>query len=389
MITVRTILNYRDIYQEDFQGELNALFNGVDTEFALGMINHLNKHAELYKTTAGGMRFLREHWFSAGNAEQREFVVNRILSWQQGFRADHIVIFNTPGNLSFFEALLTYLQAPVVDELILSNPEKETALLKAYLVVNQLNTISNHGLPEIGETFPQEKTLWTMFYKPFQYADLVNQDLSVLWQVETFKAIKLFEYFERDEQTSAILSAFLAKYNCDSWRTYLRATAGMVIATLDTPNLRGNDFINVDPELYFYDTAVNIIARIGLDPIDANIEEDYLYLRNRPIFRTGEARFQVIFKRFFVEKIFRALYFELKVVNNEQGIMSKSAFRNKIYTSGFSENTLLYTVLNQIFRGAQARIQGNEIETADPHFGSSDYLAADQSSVYILSPKMY
>lgn len=103
MIAVRTSLNYRDIYQEDFQGELNVLFNGVDTEFALGMINHLNKHVELYKTTAGGIRFLREHWFSAQNAEQREFIVNRILSWQQGFQADNIVIFNTPGNLSFLK----------------------------------------------------------------------------------------------------------------------------------------------------------------------------------------------------------------------------------------------------------------------------------------------
>lgn len=387
MLNNRTFLKYEEIFQEEFVGEVGSLFNGIDTTFALGIVQHLNFHENKYRTTKGCIDFLRENWFSHANAEAYLAVTNRIEHYQNAHPTSEIVIFNAPSNLSFFESLLRHLQAePVVLEVPLTNAQKEISLLKAYLLINS-GKARPTGIEQIRKLHPSEEIFWTTFAQPFQYADLVNRDLLELWQIETFKAIKLFEYLEKDTQTSVVLNAFLAKFNCNSWRTYLKASAGMAIATLDTPNHKGNNFIEVDPELPFYDIAVQILNEIGIVPVDAVIELDYLYLRNRPIYRTGEGKFQVIYKRFFIEKIFRSLYFQLSGVNQELGIMTPATFRNKIYTSGFSENTLLYTVLNKIFEGQNARLEGSIVEAAAPQFGASDYLASAFGNVFIFESK--
>ncbi|MET4139690.1 hypothetical protein [Pedobacter sp. UYP1] len=312
MITRRTSLNYQDIYLEVFDGHIDTLFNGIDEQFALGFMQHLNFHEDLYKTTAGCIQFLRENWFSHANTEVFLNFVDKIEEWKRRFPAVEIVIFNAPSNLAFFESLIKYLQTEHPNELLLSDPEKEIALIKAYLQINSKKTKPS-GFEEIKQAYPDEVMLWTLFSSSFQDADLVNRDFLELWQIETFKAIKLFEYFEKDEQTNEILSRFLEIFSCDSWKTYLKASAGMAIATIDSPNYRGNNFIEVDPQLPFYDLAIEILLQIGIEPIEATIQDDYLYLRNKPIFRTGEAKFQVIYKRFFIEKIFRSLYFQLNV----------------------------------------------------------------------------
>ncbi|WP_354306140.1 hypothetical protein [Pedobacter sp. UYP1] len=67
--------------------------------------------------------------------------------------------------------------------------------------------------------------------------------------------------------------------------------------------------------------------------------------------------------------------------------MSRSTFRNKIYTSGFSENTLLYTVLNKIFEVSTARLEGSKVEAEDPHFGGSDYLSSAFGHLFIFESK--
>ncbi|WP_443946011.1 hypothetical protein ACJVDH_02575 [Pedobacter sp. AW1-32] len=387
MLNSRTFLKYDEIFQEEFVDELGSLFNGIDTTFALGIMQHLNFHENRYKTTEGCIYFLRENWFSHANAEVFLAVTERIDHYKNVHPTSEIVIFNAPSNLSFFESLLRHLQTePVILDVPLTNAQKEIALLKAYLLINS-GKARPTGFEQIRELHPGEEIFWQMFAQPFQYADLVNRDLLELWQIETFKAIKLFEYLEKDVQTAVVLNAFLANFNCNSWRTYLKASAGMAIATLDTPNLKGNNFIEVDPELPFYNIAIQILGEIGIVPIDAAIEMDYLYLRNRPIYRTGEGKFQVIYKRFFIEKIFRSLYFQLSGINQELGAMTAATFRNKIYTSGFSENTLLYTVLNKIFEGQNVRLEGSVVEAAAPQFGASDYLASAFGNVFIFESK--
>lgn len=386
MITKRTSLNFRDIYNEDYAGDFLTLFDGIDEKFALGFIQHLNFYQNLYKTTEGCLKFLRENWFSHTNAETYLSFVDKIEEWKRRFPTDEIVIFNAPSNLTFFEALIQYLQTPHTNDLQLSNPEKEIALLKAYLQINSTKAKPS-GFEEIEQNYPDEIILWTLFSKPFQYADLVNRDLLEFWQIETFKAIKLFEYFEKDNKTNTILAKLLEDFECDSWRTYLKASAGMAIPTLDTPNYKGNNYIEVDPELPFHNVINKIISQIGVDPIEANIQEDHLYLRTKPIYSTGESKFQVIYKRFFVEKIFRSLYFQLSKINDDLEVMTRAGFRNKIYTSGFSENTLLYTVLNKIFEGSAARLEGNKVEIQDPYFGGSDYLSSALGNLFIFESK--
>lgn len=101
MITTRISLNYQDIYNEEYAGDFETLFNGIDTQFALGFIEHLNFYQDLYRTTIGCLKFLRENWFSHANAEIYLTFVDKIEEWKVRFPADEIVIFNPSSNLTF------------------------------------------------------------------------------------------------------------------------------------------------------------------------------------------------------------------------------------------------------------------------------------------------
>lgn len=69
--------------------------------------------------------------------------------------------------------------------------------------------------------------------------------------------------------------------------------------------------------------------------------------------------------------------------------MTNAGFRNKIYTTGFSKNTLLYTVLNKIFEGSAVRLEGRNVEIQDPYFGGSDYLSSAFGSLFIFEQRYY
>ena len=376
MINQQINLTFKNIHRKSFEGTLDFFFKGIDEEFAFRLIDLINRNEGNYKTTKGLIEYLST-WFSKNNLTKFNFYADAIDKYSKRFSDCEITIFNPPSTLSFIEMLMIYLKDHQDrDAKRSSDQQMECDLLDAYLVINQsLDKSVTNGIEEIQKTYAKEAISWHFLYKPFQYADLVNKNLVELFLTENAKAIMLFEHFENNPLTRPILESFLVRYDCESWSVYLRAISGMTVLGIDTPNYRGNSLIHIDPELPFYETCIKIIDRISVQVDMAEFSVDYLYLRNHPIRRTGYARFQILSQRFFLEKIFRALYFELREINSKMKQLNDNRFRTEIYTSGYSENKLSYSVLNHIFKHSSYVREGSYMENIDPQFGASDYVA--------------
>lgn len=388
MINQQIILTYSDLYGHQPEIELDTLFEGTSQMYASSLIQIMNVNEKNYNDTEKLINYLRTKWFSRDNARLFLEMESQISAQARRFNDAEMVIFNPPSSLLFLEHLLKYLQThPGEPETRPTNAEMEKNLLDAYLIINQKINRSNNGIEELRKEFPDEDIFWLALYKPFQYADLINRDLRELYLIEIYKAALFFEFMESDPQTAKILSLFLSKYGCNDWKDYLKATTGLPANTLDSFDGKGNNFVEIDPALPFYDTCIRILDTIAIPLEDIALQNDYLFLRNHPIIRTAENKFQVVYKRFLIEKIFRALYFEMSKIAHDNNIMHRDKFRSMIYTSGYSEQNILYSALDRIFNSSQKRIHGDVMEKADPQFGASDYIAFQNGNIFLFESK--
>lgn len=384
MIRQQINLNYKDFHGQSFEGDLNQYFQGVDRDSAFKIIDLINRSEAQYNSTNGLIQYLSK-WFSVENSDKFNHIADVIEAHARRMPGCEITIFNPPSTLYFTEMLIKFLSEHTNQAELTS--AAEINLLTAYLVINQLLARAEDGLAIVEQQYPEEAGHWLFLYKPFQYADLLNKNLLELFLTENAKAILLFNHISETEQTKQILDAFMARYQCSNWKTYLKAISGMAVTGLATPNNAGNSWVQIDSQLPYYQTCIKILDRISVDVDMAEFAADYLYLRNHPIHRTGPDKFLILSQRFFLEKIFRALYFELKEINNDLGIMSANQFRSIFYTSGYSEKKLFYSVLNTMFDGAPFRRNGSEMEDIDAQFGASDYFAYQHGNVYLFESK--
>jgi hypothetical protein len=388
MVNHKIILSYRNVYGQDFEGDVNALLEGIDEIYAFNLIGILNENLDNYNTTNTLIAYLAENWFSHQNAEQLQIILNGIRANEGRFPECELVIFNEHTTLAFTELLITYVGAhPDQVEQRPTYQQMETNFLNIYLHLNQTLNKSENGHAILKETFPEEHSHWLFLYKPFQTADLINTKPIELFITENAKAILLFQHLSDNPATRPIIEAFLVKYDCGTWNDYLSAISGMSVTGLDTANHRGNSLVHIDQDLPYFATCIKILDHMSVQIDDATFAEDYLFLRNHPVYRTAYDKFQILSQRFFLERIFRGLYFELKEINSQLGLMSNNQFRTQVYTTGYSENKLLYKVLNTIFSGTPNKKEGATMEDIDPGFGASDYIAHHKGSVFLFESK--
>jgi hypothetical protein len=388
MINQQIILSYSDFHGKKSEVTLDTLFEGTSQMYASSLIEIMNSNEKVYNGTEKLIRYLAENWFSADNVNLFLEMEARIRESSRRFPNAEMVIFNPPSSLSFLEHLLKYLEKMEVEpEKRPTNAGMERNLLDAYLIINEHSNRSDNGIDELRQTNPDEEVYWLSLYKQFQYADLINRDLRELYLIEIYKAVLFFEFLESNPKTGQILQLFLQKYGCQNWQEYLKSSAGLPANTIDSVVGVGNNFVEIDPALPFYTVCIRILDAISI-PLEAvALQEDYLFLRNHPIIRTAENKFQVVYKRFLIEKIFRALYFEMSKLGHDNKIMNRDTFRTLIYTSGYSEQNILYSALDRIFNKAAMRIHGDDMEKIDANFGASDYLAYDNGNIFIFESK--
>ena len=388
MVNHQITLSYLDFHSQDADIELEKLFKGTNQEFILGFIQILNENEKTYNSTENLINFLRNKWFSSKNNLLYKKIEYKIRSVAMMYPKTEIVIFNPPSTLLFIESLLKYLESHLnyIGERP-SDLEMEKNLFEAYLIINQRINPNNTGIEKLKEEFPNEEIFWLALYKSFQYADLINRNLRELYLIEIFKGALFFELLEGNSETLKILKLFLSKYDCKNWIEYLKATTGLASMTIESAKVIANNFVEIDCNLPFYNSCKLILDNISIPLENIEIQEDYLFLRNHPIFRTAENKFQIINRRFLIEKIFRALYFEMSKIANDNKIMSRNKFRTLIYTSGYSEHCLLYNTLDRIFNSASKKLNGNEMQKADNQFGASDYLAYQNGNIFIFESK--
>ena len=101
---------------------------------------------------------------------------------------------------------------------------------------------------------------------------------------------------------------------------------------------------------------------------------DFIQLRNFPLFQWKDNEFLILSKLFLSEKLYQSLYFDFNSINNKLLPPDRiKEFRSKIGYE-FSERTLLYEVLNRLFRDNVIKMTGKEIDDIVGD-GGCDYYA--------------
>ena len=245
-------------------------------------------------------------------------------------------------------------------------PEQELNLFKAYLYCSQQwidKQLPGFKIPQIkGEDDLIRILLPTQL--PFQEL-LELKD----FRLQFIKANYFFRFCENDEQFKVYLDIFLNEYKLDSWQIYLMNLAGFYITKSE--NQKTPSGINVPDD---YPDVINSLQDLSIDLSTFKRSDDFLSLRDKPVYRINKNDFVFMNLNFLVDKVYQGIQFDLARVL----VKHSATFKGKkikstvdfigIFGNEFSETGLFYSVMNYAFeKSGYVKFVGENIKTEIPN----------------------
>jgi hypothetical protein len=206
----------------------------------------------------------------------------------------------------------------------------------------------------------------------------------VLWVSQFMKAMNLFQFLEREPRTQLLLSEFLKRFNCSTWKEYLIRLLPLTLsvirkekeAHIDISIKPGKDFVG-DCEFF---------EMLSIHTEDEIAESDFLTLRSKPFYKIAEGVYRIIFGLFVVEKIFKGAYFILSEINNSLPKKDKIPELKSLFGDEFSEKVLCYKVFREIYPNHCISISGKEF-TDRKIDGAPDYYIRKGKNILLIESK--
>lgn len=266
-----------------------------------------------------------------------------------------------------------------------SHAEFERNLFKAYLLFNSEFTkrqevaISSTTELEDDIRFPM-----LMFCMQYPISDKTNYDITGIWITQFVKAIYLFQYLETNENTIPLLKAFLLHFNSPTWKDYLLRLLPLTISAIQNDRESHTDI--VVPHDDKFDVNCAFIEKLIVKHNDKLEENDFITTRAKPFYKTAEGIYRIIFNLFVVEKIFKGVYFLLRDINDTLPKELKISDLKGIYCHEFSEQTLLYKIMDLIYPDKCIKFTGKQLK--DMHIeGEPDYYLKKGKNVLLFESK--
>lgn len=339
----------------------------------------------LYKNLQEDQQNIVEFWsnyFSSDNKKFANDLIRKLIKLSKSFR---VSIIHTQNLYMLIEAAMS---ASVQEEL-LPNPSKaavEKYFFKALLVANN-NILQNQdaGLEETEKYClfnPKINKIAVLFltnqiaYGDFEFA--LNDEVAI---TQLYKCVCFFEFV--DQYYPKHLECYLCEKGFKGWKEYIKVLSGLAFKTVKKD--KGPTFINVPRENH--DKALDCCMQLSHTTIyDYKSDLDFITLRNRPLFQWNENEFLILSNLFLSEKLYQSLYFDFNSINEKLKSPDRvDEFKSKIGLE-FSERTLLYKVLNRLFKDKLIKKIGTEID-AIVRGGGCDYYARSGNKVYIFECK--
>ena len=142
------------------------------------------------------------------------------------------------------------------------------------------------------------------------------------------------------------------KYIDEIFLTFLGMTSE------DLSNCRMGIYENSPAAIHFFD-------EMCLDPSQYKHDEDFLMIREKPLLKTGPRIYNFIFMKFFLDKAFTGLLFDMKDALVRRGVLDAQKGYMDLRTllgEEFSERFFFYALMKKCFGQRYTRYSGQELE---------------------------
>lgn len=240
-------------------------------------------------------------------------------------------------------------------------PELEASLFKACLVLNAPYIEQQSRAMEAAKLLlPSQQLAALSLAGTFSDFELVNHRLPNVVMLQLLKSVRFFEFLEGDARFTSLLQAFLQHFACQDWQEYLRRFSG-VTKTVIGANQPGRISVEVPagPEFDVDCTFLRHFALPEGQPLD---NADFTSLRATPLCEEVPGTFVLVYPLLVVEAMHKGLYFRFNQVNKSLPKPDQIKDWHSVYCDLFSEQHLLYRLLDVAFAGRGLALSGNAIK---------------------------
>lgn len=347
-------LSYSQLYNDFDTANPKTFLEGIPTYDALCFI--LKMECDVHYTLHNPDEDIKhiQILYNLCNGEEQSRIKSCIR--KQG---RNLTLINTEGSMRFVRLVLSCF-TPEDEAYKLSN-EDIKRVFKAYLYCNQIWT--NEQLNNRAFGFHNIVDASLRIDLPFSEFKFFKD-----FRTQMYKAIRFFQYAEKDSTLQIILRQFYIDRNVKDWREYIQILFGFFDASLKVPVVdmstapqQAADFMT--PFILDH-TEIPLIA-----PLTGKLPDT---LRNKFLLRSNRDTNKVIIlsSDLLVDKIYQGLKFdfgriaEVKALKNEKGKPITQATLNAMLGADFSERHILYSLLDLIYSGdfGYIRKPGKDIE---------------------------
>ncbi len=317
--------------------------------------------------------------FSVENDVFAQQIYNRIHAIER--TGEVVGVINSYSSLKLFECFFEKDTGEVTQ----TNAEFERNLFKAYLVLNSEFTKSQKAaFTSTDELDGHFKLSMMTFCMEYPVADKSNFDITEIWATQIIKSTYLFQFLETNDLTKPLLSAFLEHFNSATWQDYLKNLIPLTTSALNNKNEAHTDIVINEGEKF--KEGCDFVEKLIVKEDEKLDENDFLSLRAKPFYKVKDGTYRVIFNLFVVEKIFKGVYFFLRDINNTLPKDVKVPDLKGIYGHQFSEQTLVYKMMDIIYPSKCIRFTGKQLDDKGM-IGAPDYYLRKGKDILLLESK--
>ena len=375
-LTLRKVnmISYSQLYENEKPSVDSLVFN-IPTEEAVKWCSYIVFRKDCLKISESDIHILAPLLFSFESELQ-----HKLTDYLGGFYNGVDNLIDRYSLLKLIEFLITHHNEAHHE---LTNEEK-TKLFKAYLLFcdDYLEHISG------GQIMPDNYTSDNML-KCYMPITMLTNDING-FSDSTLEVVKgkwfFVDFANTDKKFKQYVEDFIRVKGYESAIEYLGYIFNIVAST--TVNEPPTNIIQFSED---NDKWINFMNGMSADHDDFAINEDLRAIRSKPVYRLSVDKYAVLFSKFFIEKMFQGMLFDLASTLTTIGTFNDevTAYRTLKQQVGerFSEQYLLYRTLeNTLSRRMPIRVNGKDLHKTLKS-GEPDYYARRSNRIFFFEFK--
>lgn len=262
--------------------------------------------------------------------------------------------------------------------------QAEVDIFKAILVANQNQIVNQKKVYPLIRLGMYPQSVFTLAYPS---SDIINGNPYKILITQMVKMLKFLDFLSSGETTKLLLDKYLMEFGFKDLNGYVCMLIDFINQSVhNIYTHRTCEFTIAQDEEY--SQRCSFIDRLILMGKDTVFEEDFTTIKRNPIIKVSEGRYQIIYLPFVLEMIFKGMYFKINKINNDCLDNKMPSYKNfrGFYCFEFSEKTLLYTTLFEIYRERYKCFSGEEMKLSGLK-GGSDFYMRSGKSVFLFESK--